>query len=363
MGLKNVAVIGGAGYVGIELVRHVLGHPHLNLVAVTSDKEAGKPLASLYPALTSKTDMVFSAHSALDSIPNIDAVFLAAPHKVAMTLVPSLLLRGISVFDISADFRLKDPEVYQQWYGEQHTAPGLLSSAIYGLPEINRSLLLQGCADRITNASPLMSPILIACPGCYPTASILATAPALVIDAWDGNSPIIINALSGVSGAGRVANQTTHFCSVDQNVNAYGVTTHRHTPEIAQALSWQAGQDVPVVFTPHLIPMKRGLLSTVTLQIKPHITAEALLNAYKNVYDHEPFVQVLPYGTMPRTSSVIMTNNAQIGLKLNTQTNTLIASCAIDNLGKGAASQAIQCANIIFNFEETAGLTAIPGVL
>jgi len=362
MGTKNVVVIGGAGYAGIELVRHVLGHPGFNLVAVTSDSDAGKPLASLYPSLFSKTDLVFSEHSSIENLSNIDAVFLAVPHRAAMDLVPYLLLRGISVFDLSADFRLKDPKVYEQWYGTPHKAPGLLQSAIYGLPEINRSLLLQGCADRITNASPLTSPILIACPGCYPTASILAIAPALVIGASTG-APIIINALSGVTGAGRGANQTTHYCSVDENVNAYGVTTHRHTPEIIQVLSWEAGQPVDVVFTPHLVPMKRGLLSTVTMQVRPGVTAETLVNAYQEIYGHETFVQLLPYGTMPRTASVTMTNNAQVGIMLNERTQTLIACCAIDNLGKGAASQAIQCANIIFGFDETTGLTALPGVL
>ena len=362
MGVKNVVVVGGAGYAGIELVRHILGHPDFELVAVTSDSDVGKPLASLYPSLVGKTDLAFSPHSSIDGMTGIDAAFLAVPHTAAMDVAPNLLLRGISVFDLSADFRLKDAAVYERWYGVKHITPRLLTKAIYGLPEINRSLLLQKCANHAKGIPPLEDFILVACPGCYPTASVLAIAPALVIDAA-ADGPIVINALSGVSGAGRSALQGTHYCTVDENAKAYSVGTHRHTPEIAQVVAWQAGKPMEVVFTPHLIPMNRGLLATVTLKVKPGLSAAALESVYQKVYGDEPFVQVLPYGTMPQTASVAMTNNAQIGIMLDEKTNTLIASCAIDNLGKGAASQAIQCANIVFGFDETAGLTTIPKVV
>jgi N-acetyl-gamma-glutamyl-phosphate reductase len=362
MVVKNVAVVGGAGYTGIELVRYILGHPGFNLVAVTSDNDVDKPLTSLYPSLIGKTDLVFTAHNSLEKAADIDAVFLAVPHTAAMAMVPDLLLQGISVFDLSADFRLKDASVYEQWYGVKHSAPRLLAKAIYGLPEINRSLLVQKQINHATSIHLVENLILIACPGCYPTASVLAIAPALVIDAaTDG--PVIINALSGVSGAGRLAKQETHYCTVDENAKAYNIATHRHTPEIAQVLAWQAGKSMEVVFNPHLVPMKRGLLATVTLQVKPKVSAAALENVYQRIYGNEPFVQVLPYGTMPQTSSVLMTNNAQVGIMLDEKTHTLIASCAIDNLGKGAASQAIQCANIVFGFEETTGLTMIPKVV
>ena len=362
MGLKNIAVVGGAGYAGIELVRFILGHPGFRLVAVTSDNDAGKPLSSLYPSLLGKTDLKFSEHAAIEKLDDIDGVFLAVPHTVSMSMTAGLLARGISVFDLSADFRLKDADVYEKWYGLKHTAPNLLPIAIYGLPEINRVLLQQKCTELAMKGASPENPVLVACPGCYPTASVLAIAPALVIDAAI-EAPIIINALSGVSGAGRVVKPEYLFCKVYENANAYGVAAHRHTPEIAQVFTWQTGRPVQVVFTPHLIPMKRGMLSTVTLQIKEEIKASILEAVYQKVYGNEPFVKFLPYGTMPQTASVTGTNNAHVGIKLDESTNTLIACCAIDNLGKGAASQAIQCANIIFGYDETVGLTAIPGVV
>jgi N-acetyl-gamma-glutamyl-phosphate reductase len=374
MEVKNVAVVGGAGYTGIELVRYLLVHPGFRLIAVTSDSDAGKSLAEVYPALTGRTELVFTEHGTIDAMSDLDAVFLAVPHTAAMGMVPQLLARGISVFDLSADFRLKDAAVYEQWYGVAHTAPELLSSAIYGLPEINRSLLYQRYQERMGGSAPSMgfefsrqgavagSPALVACPGCYPTASVLAIAPALVVG-FAAPGPIIINAISGASGAGRAPRQETQFCSVNENVNAYGIATHRHIPEITQAFAWEAGKQMTVVFTPHLAPMTRGLLVTITMQVKPGVSASALESVYKVAYADEPFVQFLPYGTMPQTASVVETNNAQIGIKLDETANMLIAGCAIDNLGKGAASQAIQCANIVFGFEEAVGLAMNPGVV
>jgi N-acetyl-gamma-glutamyl-phosphate reductase len=373
----NVAVIGGAGYTGIELVRYLLGHPGFRLVAVTSDGDAGKPLTELYPALTGRTGLVFTEHSTIDAMTDLDAVFLAVPHTVAMGVVPQLLARGINVFDLSADFRLKDAAIYEKWYGVTHTAPELIACSVYGLPEINRSLLYQKYQERLaatpsllargtaaeffsaTNSSLKPSPTLVACPGCYPTASVLAIAPALVVG-FAAAGPIIVNAISGVSGAGRTPRHDSQFCSANENVNAYGVTTHRHIPEIAQAFAWEAGKEVPVVFTPHLAPLTRGLLATVTLQVKPGVSASALESVFTVAYAEEAFVQLLPYGVMPRTASVVGTNNAQVGVMLNEEAGVLIASCAIDNLGKGSASQAIQCANIVFGFDETSGLVTTP---
>jgi N-acetyl-gamma-glutamyl-phosphate reductase len=374
MEIRNVAVVGAAGYAGIELVRYLLVHPGFRLIAVTSDSDAGKPLAEVYPTLTGRTELVFTEHSIIDAMTDLDAVFLAVPHTTAMAMVPKLLSRGISVFDLSADFRLKDAAIYEQWYGVTHTAPELLASAIYGLPEINRSLLYQRHQERLAGSVPStglgaskrdissVSPALVACPGCYPTASVLTIAPALVVG-FATAGPIIVNAISGVSGAGRSPRQTAQFCSVNENVNAYGIATHRHIPEIAQAFAWEAGKQVPVVFMPHLAPMTRGLLVTITMQVKAGVSASALESVYKVAYADEPFVRFLPYGVMPRTASVVGTNNAQIGIQLDETTNTLIASGAIDNLGKGAASQAVQCANIVFGFEEVAGLMVNPGVV
>jgi N-acetyl-gamma-glutamyl-phosphate reductase len=376
METKNVAVIGGAGYAGIELVRYLLGHPGFRLMAVTSDGDAGKPLAELYPALVDRTELVFTEHGTIEAMSDLDAVFLAVPHTVAMSMAPKLLARGVSVFDLSADFRLKDAAVYEKWYGVAHAAPELLPCAIYGLPEINRSLLYQRYQERLSSTPSPMdaffvinppppsvpNPALVACPGCYPTASILAIAPVLVVG-FAAAGPVVINAISGVSGAGRTPRQDIQFCSVNENVNAYGVTTHRHIPEIAQALAWEAERPVTVVFTPHLAPMTRGLLATVTLQVKPGVSMAAIESVYKVAYTEEPFVQLLPYGTMPRTASVVGTNNAQVGIMLDEEAGMLIASCAIDNLGKGAASQAIQCANIVFGFDESTGLITNPGIV
>jgi N-acetyl-gamma-glutamyl-phosphate reductase len=369
--MKNVAVIGGAGYTGIELVRCLLGHPGFNLVAVTSDHDAGTALAELYPALTGRTDLEFVAHSAIEGMTGLDAAFLAVPHTAAMAMAPGLLERGVSVFDLSADFRLKDAAVYERFYGTGHTAPELLAQAVYGLPEVNRPLLRQRAqAQGGAPASPAQEdapapaprPALIACPGCYPTASALALAPALAVG-LAAEGPVVINAVSGISGAGRTPQQGNSFCSANENVNAYGVATHRHLPEIAQVLSLQAGRRVPVVFTPHLAPLTRGLLATATLQLRFGTGPRALEEAYRTAYEGERFVHLLPYGAMPRTASVVGTNNAQVGIVLDEENGMLIASCAIDNLGKGAASQAVQCANIVFGFDEAQGLAMNPGVV
>jgi len=355
MASMKTAVIGAAGYAGIEVVRHLLGHPNFELVAATSDGDAGKLISDLYPALQGRTDLAFQSHAAIDAIEGLGAVFLAVPHTAAIAMAPGLLARGISVFDLSADFRIKDPAVYQQWYGAEQTEVELLDRAIYGLPEVNRQKLRS-----------IKHPALVACPGCYPTASALAAAPAFaagIAAVGKGAAPVIINALSGVSGAGRSASQTTHFCSANENVNAYGVTTHRHTPEIAQTLSQVAGTSVAVVFTPHLAPLTRGLLSTVAVQLKAGVTVAQVEELYAAAYADEPFVEFLPLGTMPRTASVVGSNNAHVGIALDETTGTLIASCAIDNLGKGAAAQAVQCANIVFGYPETEGLTAIGRIL
>lgn len=362
MGTAKVAVVGGAGYAGIELVRLLIEHPGFDLIAVTSDGDAGKSLVELYPALVGRTEQKFLSHTAIDSLYELDAVFLAVPHTAAMAVVPLLIERGVVVFDLSADFRLKDAELYERWYAAPHTAPDLLPAAIYGLPELNRPLLAQKSMEFVQASLTRENFALVACPGCYPTASTLAIAPAFVAGFVD-DGPVIINAISGVSGAGRVPSQSKHFCSINENVNAYSVAQHRHTPEIAQILGWQVGRDVNVVFTPHLAPLTRGLLATVTVPIKPGVTGEEIAQVYAQVYGAEPFVHVLEYGSMPQTASVVGTNNAQVGVMLDEAAGILVASCAIDNLGKGAAAQAIQCANIIFGFEETAGLTAIPGVV
>jgi len=350
----NVAVIGGSGYAGAELIRLLLQHPGFELVAATSTTENGMPIAQKYPALLGYTDLKYSLVAELP-VNDLDAVFLAVPHTAAADIAPSLLEMGINVFDLSADFRLKDPAVYEKWYGVAHSAPELIPDAVYGLPELYRNTLVEKAERRASTGTPA----LVACPGCYPTASALAAAPVMAAEAMMPGRPVVINAVSGQSGAGRSANDASVFSNVNEDARAYNVGTHRHTPEIEQTLSTEARQEILVQFTPVLIPMTRGIVSNVTINMLPGLTADVVEVIYQTAYSDEPFVKVLPYGKMPQSSSVSNTNNAHIGIFMDERTNLLVASCAIDNLGKGAACQAVQCANIIFNYPETTGLGSI----
>jgi len=339
----DVAVIGAAGYAGIESVRWVLGHPRLSLALATSAADAGKPIASVYPALADATSMMFSEPSISAVTDAASVAILAVPHTAAMALVPALLEAGVTVIDLSADFRLADPDTYERWYGAPHTASSLLSEAVYGLPELDRS--------RLAGAQ------LVACPGCYPTAAVLAAFPAFESGVAVGTR-IVVDAKSGVSGAGRAPAAGTHFVAVDEAIAPYKVGSHRHTPEMAQALSGVAGHDVSVMFTPHLVPMSRGLLATVYLDVEEGLSTEEAVEMYRGRYHAEPFVHVRDAGLMPSTGEVRGTNRASIGLHVDESTNTLVAVCAIDNLGKGSASQGVQCLNAVLGFPETEGLDA-----
>jgi len=356
--MYSAAVIGAAGFAGAEIVRLLLAHPAFELDTISSDSEAGKALQEVYPYFAGRTKLVFECTDVLMAAAQgaLDLVFLAVPHTAAMELAPTLLKQGVSVIDLSADFRLQDEATYESWYGQKHTAPELLARAVYGLPEVYRSdleALATGRVDRNESA-------LVANPGCYPTASTLAALPILEAGLADPEAVVVINAISGVSGAGKKATETTHFCSVDENINAYGVTTHRHTPEIAQTFSHLAQREVKVQFTPHLAPLSRGMVSTVALPLSRDavgmVSAEQIQELYEDRYAEEAFVQVLPRGAMPKSSSVIFSNYAQVGVAYDASTHMVVASCAIDNLGKGAASQAVQCANIIFGLDESTGL-------
>ena len=258
MSLK-VGIVGAAGYAGAELIRLVLGHPEFELVAITSNADAGQPLSAVYPSFTGVSDLVFTTHDAPE-LKNCDAVFLAVPHTAAMAQVPALLAAGVSCIDLSADYRLSDPATFEAWYAAEHTSPELLKTRAFGLPELF-------CQDLETAASSHAAgkPVLVACAGCYPTATSLAAAPAVRAGWVAENGPVIVDAISGVTGAGKSCNARTHFCSADENLEAYGVGKHRHTPEIEQIL----GLTDRVVFTPHLAPLKRGLLSTVTMPLAP----------------------------------------------------------------------------------------------
>jgi len=337
----DVAVIGAAGYAGIETVRWVLGHPRLNLAAATSGADAGRKISEVYPALAGATDLMFAEPDVYAIAESAAVVVLAVPHTAAMAVVPQLLRAGLTVIDLSADFRLSDPSIYERWYGEAHTAPDLLGEAVYGLPELGRSLLAGAR--------------LVACPGCYPTASVLAAFPAFESGVAVGTR-VVVDAKSGVSGAGRTPAPGTHFVAADEALTPYKVGSHRHTPEMEQVLAGVAGHDVSVTFTPHLVPMSRGLLSTVYLDVEAGLTTEQAVEMYRGRYHAEPFIHVHEPGTMPSTAEVRGTNRASIGIHVDERTNTLVAVCAIDNLGKGSASQGIQCLNAVLGFPETEGL-------
>ena len=347
----NVGVMGAAGFAGVELVRLLVQHPDFELVAVTSDADAGKAIAETYPAFTGMALPLFTGHD--DPVLfDCDLVFLAVPHTVALKYAPMLLKAGVTVIDLSADYRLKDPAVYEHWYGTPHTSPEILAKAAFGLPEITGDELNAAAAQFAAGEAAL-----VACAGCYPTATSLAAFPA--IHAGLSTGLVVADAISGVTGAGKKASARTHYCFADENVEAYGIANHRHTPEIEQILGIQG--EGRFVFTPHLAPLKRGILSTVTLAVPDgvNITAEALQELYVGFYADSPMVEVLPAGTSPKTTSVTGTVKAQVSATLAAQGRAIVCLGAIDNLCKGAAGQAVQCANIVCGFDPAHGLPMI----
>lgn len=348
----RVGVMGAAGYAGVELVRLLLRHPDLELTLITSNADKGRRLDDVYPAFLGETDLVFSGHDDPATM-GLDAIFLALPHTASMARVPALLDAGVTVFDLSADFRLPDPAVYQRWYGVEHACPELLARAVYGLPELFPADLERAHASHVAG-----EPVLISCPGCYPTASTLAAWPLVAAGLVGGT--IVVDAISGVTGAGKTPSARTHFCSADENLEAYGVTTHRHTPEIEGNLARADQRTHPVVFTPHLAPLSRGLLSTVTMSLTGDITTDEAARLYHDAYDATEFVRVCAPGTQPRTANVVGTNRAQVAVAVDDRCGCAVATCAIDNLGKGAAGQAVQCADLVFGLGERRGLDAVP---
>lgn len=349
MALK-AGVVGAAGYAGAELVRLLLAHPEFELTVITSNSDEGQALAQVYPSFQGASDLVFTRHDD-PALMECDAVFMAVPHTAAMAQVPAFMEAGISVFDLSADYRLDDAAVYEAWYNAKHTSPDLLKTRAFGLPELFPEDLERVAADAAAGR-----PVLVACAGCYPTATSLGAAPAVRSGWVDGT--VIVDAISGVTGAGKRATQRTHFCSASDNFEAYGVGKHRHTPEIEQIL----GLKDRLVFTPHLAPINRGLLSTVSMPLSAEmrgISLDEVVARYQEFYAGRPFVRVLPAGDLPRTAAVEGTNACQIGLALHEASGTLIAISAIDNLCKGAAGQAVQCANIVYGFGETCGLPTV----
>ncbi len=341
----NVGIVGATGYTGVELLRLLSAHKGVAVKVVTSNSEKGKAVADVFPNLRSIIDLKFVEHDS-KQLNTCDLVFFATPHATAMHYVPGLLAQGCKVIDLSADFRIKDIQVWEHWYQVKHTCPDLLQSAVYGLPELNRA--------EIKSAS------LIANPGCYPTAIILALLPALKNGLI--NHDIIADAKSGVSGAGRKAVLASQFSEVAESFKAYSASGHRHLPEIIQTLNFaQVDSEVNFTFVPHLVPMNRGMFATIYV-----IPKEQKINMqkyYDDFYTDEPFVDVMPEGSHPETRSVKASNTCRIALHpaKNESQPTVILS-VIDNLVKGAAGQAIQNMNLMFEQDETEALEA-PGLV
>ena len=337
----RVGVIGASGYAGAELMRLLSSHPGADVVFASGSTSAGQKIADLYPSLSAVfPELTLGQHQ--DAPARLDAVFLALPHGASQKLVQNI--DSSALIDLGADFRFSDVSTYEGWYGSAHRAPDLNGNFAYGLVELFR--------DEIAQASS------VSVPGCYPTASILTMAPLLAAGLVEPSS-VVVNAISGVSGAGREPKPGTIFGAVAENVAAYGVATHRHTPEMEEALGRIALEDVSLVFTPHLAPMNRGILATCYMRPTGTETQEDLLDAMSTAYKGEPFVSVTE--RLPSTKTTHGSNSIHITVRRDHRTGWVIAIGALDNLGKGAAGQAVQCANVMLGFEETAGL-AIAGV-
>lgn len=340
----KVGIIGASGYTGEELARILALHPGVELTVATSRQYAGKKLSDIFPNLRKIVDLKVEDVVIDELVKRADLFFTAVPHQTAMGLVPQLLEKGCKVVDLSADFRIHDAAVYEKWY-QTHSAPGYLNQAVYGLPELHR--------EQIKKSS------LVANPGCYPTSIILATAPLLKGGMIDPET-IIADSKSGASGAGRGAAVGSLFCEVTEGFKAYKVAEHRHTPEIEQEITKLAGRPVVISFTPHLLPMSRGILSTIYAKLLPGVTGQQVRSVYEEFYSQERFVRLCGEGELPATQFVRGSNFCDIGWKLDPRTGRIVIVSAIDNLVKGAAGQAVQNMNLICGLPEEMGLATVP---
>ncbi|MCL5807100.1 MAG: N-acetyl-gamma-glutamyl-phosphate reductase [Deltaproteobacteria bacterium] len=339
----KVGIYGGSGYTGQELMRLLINHPDAQVVAATSRRFAGVPVDEVYPVFSGMTDLVYTDASPEAIADLADIVFLALPHGIAMEFAPVFLQAGRKVIDLSADFRIHAAATYEAWYG-RHKTPGTLGEAVYGLPELHR--------DSIRSAR------LVANPGCYPTSIILGLAPVLKSH-WIDTDSVIADSKSGVSGAGRDPQIASLFCEVAEGFKAYKVGGHRHTPEIEQELSALAEREMKISFTPHLLPVKRGILSTIYAKLSKEVTAEEATALYRAFYREESFVRICRSGQFPNLSSVVGSNYCDIGVTIDKRTGRIIIVSAIDNLIKGASGQAIQNMNLLCGLKEETGLPAI----
>ena len=335
----KVSIVGASGYSGAELLKILLRHTHARVEKLFANSSAGKRVADVYPAFAQRVDASYEPYT-LDAACTSDAVFIALPSGEAMNIVPELLSRGKRIIDFGGDFRLRDATVYQQFYKHEHKAASLLSQAVYGLPELNR--------EQITSAK------LVANPGCYPTGAILPLIPILKEGLIEPKG-IAVNSLSGVSGAGRSASTDLSFTEINESVKAYKVGVHQHIPEINQTLSDATEQSVSVTFVPHLLPITRGIYTSIYATLKRTVNEQDVLAAYNTYYAKEPFVR-FSSTAIPEIKNVNHTNYIDIGFRVYAENNQLIVLSALDNLVKGAAGQAVQNMNLMFGFDETEGL-------
>jgi len=336
----KVGIIGGTGYTGVELLRLLVVHPNVDVTLITSRSEAGKPVSDLFPSLRGYTDIAFSQPDSA-AFKDCDVVFSATPNGIAMTHARELVEQGIRLIDLAADFRIKDIAVWEQWYGMEHACPELVAEAIYGLPEVNRSLV-EGAQ-------------IVANPGCYPTATTLGFLP--LVESGLVNLNLVADTKSGVTGAGRGASVANLYSEVNESFKAYAVGGHRHHPEISQNLSAVSSEPVNLTFVPHLTPMLRGIHATLYADLlDQEQSIESLQDLFEQTYKDEPFVDVMPLGSHPDTRSVKTSNMCRIAIHKAGGSGKLVVLSVIDNLTKGAAGQAIQNMNIMFSLPETAGL-------
>jgi N-acetyl-gamma-glutamyl-phosphate reductase len=342
--MLKIGIVGGTGYTGVELIRLLVPHPRAQIQLITSRTEAGIKVADMFPNLRGHVDLAFTLPT-LDTLAECEVLFFATPNGTAMQMVPELLNAGVKVIDLAADFRLKDPVLWQDWYGMPHQCPELLAEAVYGLPELNRTAIAKAR--------------LIANPGCYPTAIVLGFIPLLKAGLIDAQQ-LIADAKSGVSGAGRQAKLPLLLGEVSENFKAYGVSGHRHLPEICQTLNTLTTNPVALTFVPHLLPTIRGIHATLYAPLRQRdVDSVDLQTLFTDHYQQEPFVEVLPADIHPETRSVRGTNKCQLAVCQPQQGDKVVVLSVIDNLVKGAAGQAIQNMNLLFGLPETMGLEGI----
>ncbi|WP_232699722.1 N-acetyl-gamma-glutamyl-phosphate reductase [Brevibacillus daliensis] len=342
--MKNIGIVGATGYSGVELIRILFNHPQVDIHSLYSSSADGSAFATHFPHVTGLNLPDLQKIDPEEMARNNDLIFLATPAGVSASLTPELEKKGVKVVDLSGDLRLESPELYKQWYKKEPAGTAILKSAVYGLPEWNK--------EAVQKAN------VIANPGCYPTATLLSLLPIMKAD-WIDPKSVIVDAKSGVSGAGRGVSLGVHYSELNESIHAYKVGEHQHTPEIEQELRLQTGKAAPIQFTPHLVPMTRGILTTAYANLTGSKSLQDIQELYESTYANEPFVRVRPLGSLLKTKDVYGTNFCDIAIHLDERTNRVVLLAVIDNVVKGAAGQAVQNMNLMFGFEEKMALPQV----